>query len=426
MGGDFSPSRQTFVFNDEKAFIFENVVDVGLHIGDVEELLCDILAKSIGGICGDALLDGLHEAVRHPTFLPKGADSHAIALLETIPSSVLKVGPQEILEGEARFIGFVNDLARGAGIVSPFPQIFGASTHEDPAWYLMTAASPETVENRVFLSLGEGELHEDWLDKLRHIFDPMRGIYAASVKKGRCQISTYHYTQRIHGILQRKDFAETFRRLEVSPQSVASIINSQVLLNGQILKPFGGKLDATSHHAAAALPQYLTVVHGDLHLSNILEGGGQLGFLYVDPRIQWDGLRIDKFGFGDPIYDMATMLHSVAIMGPILHNSTAGTTDRLCSVSTALDGTIDVQLSDVLLKNLYDTERAFTQLIDYLIPSKCLDSGWEARLLIGAAGALFGWLKYADAVRDKSAWWAIFAAASWYLDAAQDIFTGAR
>ncbi|MBY6059453.1 phosphotransferase [Leisingera daeponensis] len=80
-----------------------------------------------------------------------------------------------------------------------------------------------------------------------------------------------------------------------------------------------------SQHAHSALPSFSTMIHGDLHLKNMVAAPDTDNLLLLDPRLQWDAEPVDRFGYGDPVYDIATLLHSIGGMATILRAIETGT-----------------------------------------------------------------------------------------------------
>jgi hypothetical protein len=48
-----------------------------------------------------------------------------------------------------------------------------------------------------------------------------------------------------------------------------------------------------------------------------------------------------------------------------------------------------------------------------------LGANWQARLHVNTANALFGWLKYARAIRTRPAWVAVYGSVLYHLEAAR-------
>jgi hypothetical protein len=65
-----------------------------------------------------------------------------------------------------------------------------------------------------------------------------------------------------------------------------------------------------------------------------------------------------------------------------------------------------------------ETVEWFVDWLERTVPSQILGAHWRARLHVNTANALFGWLKYARAIRTRDAWLAVFAATLFHLESA--------
>jgi hypothetical protein len=97
-------------------------------------------------------------------------------------------------------------------------------------------------------------------------------------------------------------------------------------------------------------------------------------------------------------------------MTQILANIDAQTTDEICVVAIN-NGATEIDLKIDVTTPI----EAFLSRSDELVPRECLTPGWEVRLLTGAANALFGWLKYENAIKTQSAWAAVYGVAVLFL-----------
>lgn len=352
----------------------------------------------------DAL--GVSESIEFATvtglsLLPSGADSRAIIKVDGDFPFVIKVGAARIVENERRFL----DDAGAA-----FPRILGHGSYGNDRWYAMEAGEPTSTERLVFSDLIKGTLAGTWFETVRDMTADLKEMMASSVIEHRCNVADYHYTKRIRSIFGRKDFLEFAEKCLGSRENVSRVIHQGIRLNGEQLRGASNYDDDISRFLREFPSTKSSKIHGDFHLKNVLrrQGGGR--FLLIDPRLQWDDQPIDKFGFSDPIYDMSTMLHSVAAMTQILANIDAQRSDEICVVSIN-KGAIELDLKIDVSTSI----EAFLSRADELVPPECLTWGWEVRLLTGAANALFGWLKYENAIKTQTAWAAVYGVAVLFL-----------
>lgn len=354
---------------------------------------------------------GLLEALSAPIDLPSGADSRVIWLLDTRPRSVLKVGRKDVAELEIAFL--CQTLEAG---VSIFPRILAHGALGTDAWYLMEAGIPDSGEEVVFATPDKEKLQPDWQERLSSLLRPVADLYLATVAPGPCTVSDYHYRQRIQNLFSRADFREVAAGFGV-PMPVEKLLEAPIRLNGAALPPLAQMLHAAIMRMPSPSVRAVTMIHGDLHLKNMVRQELGDSFMFVDPRLQWDGMPIGKFGYGDPVYDLATMLHSVGGMTTILTAIEHGSTDGLVAHRVE-DGRIIIDLAPGLTQLINNTAAAFPTLGEALLPEATRGDTYRLRLFIGAANATFGWLKYADAVKTSAAWWLIFALGLTFLSTA--------
>jgi hypothetical protein len=130
--------------------------------------------------------------------------------------------------------------------------------------------------------------------------------------------------------------------------------------------------------------------------------------------VVWDGNDVGQPGFGDPLYDLGTLLHSLHVMSAILYAIETGETADLVQVA---EETNRISISPGVLR--FDANPMVTEFMAYVeerFPDQLLGSHWQTRVHVNAANALVGWLKYARAIRTEDAWWSVFAAALYHLE----------
>ncbi len=123
---------------------------------------------------------------------------------------------------------------------------------------------------------------------------------------------------------------------------------------------------------------------------------------------------MDQFGYGDPVYDLATLLHSVGGMATILQSIEDGTSDQLLSIYEGEDG-IQIRFSRPFAHLVDSVVVEFPELCGEIQPPETMGPHFRQRLFVGAANATIGWLKYKNAVKTAKAWWAIFALSALFL-----------
>ncbi|MCV0428903.1 MAG: aminoglycoside phosphotransferase family protein [Roseibium sp.] len=353
----------------------------------------------------------LAKALRNPRPLNRGADSYAIWYLETNEPMVLKVGSPDVIELETSFFG-------QATTVSPqlFPRIWSSGDFAGRAWYLMEAGKPDSGEELVFSRRDRLGLDPDWIETLVSTLVPLAELYRGTVVERTCKVARYHYTERILRLLKRDDFRQTAAET-ASIREIGATLRKPLRVNGMALPAAEELVEHASRSGHGSVPRFSTMIHGDLHLKNMVATLRGRTFILLDPRLQWDCEQVDRFAYGDPVYDMATLLHSVGGMAPILRAIETDTVDRIVTIEET-SREVQVNFSTPLLDLIRTTLTNFPKVCIQLLPAETMGPSFPFRLYAGAANATFGWLKYKDAVKNEHAWWAIYALASIYLDAA--------
>jgi hypothetical protein len=165
-------------------------------------------------------------------------------------------------------------------------------------------------------------------------------------------------------------------------------------------------------------------VHGDIYAANMLvlaDGSPVL----IDPRLRWEGRDRPDVGYGDPVYDLATLLHGVLPMAAILRAVATGTTAGLFGARPGPRGG-RLDLSSLRLPTAFGpaVTALEARMLTALPPTREDPRRIRTRLYVGAATSLAGWLKYEKSLRTQSAWLATLGYVAWYLAAAQKCWEG--
>ncbi len=402
IGKELFFARQSFVLSGSDLHSFSVTSSVEQHVLDIKKLIASEVVRKI--IKLDNGIHDIDKALVNARPLAKGADSHAILALPSNPPTVLKIGSSKVLEPEIALIEAVANLD-----LKLFPKLYSHGKVDQNHWMLMNAADPSSIAASIFDDIQNAQLRKDWRHQVTSIFAPMSALYVKTLVKHQCKTSAYHYTGRIKTILNRPDTIKTASK--AAHIDLNSVANKPLVINGHHLLSFVD-LEMRNALVMAKMPVYhITLVHGDLHLPNILKQYKGDDFVFIDPRVVWDENPVDVFGYCDPLYDLATMLHSVGAMAVILARILNGRDNTLVNVQV-YEEQITVDIDDCLLSTLKTAFNGFINIAPNIIPESCLNNIWQRRLLVGAAGAFMGWLKYPEAVRSQEVWWTIFSAAS--------------
>lgn len=356
-------------------------------------------------------LPSLARALMQPVPLRPGADSNAIWYLKAAKPMVLKVGSPEVISLETAF------FSKGRA-VSPslFPFVWAHGNFAERAWYLMEAGRPDTAEDLVFSCRGYKKLAPGWNTELEAKLAPLAALYRDTLVERSCCMARYHYTERIPQVLQRSDFRQTATKIGGIADFADGLL-CPLRINGKVVPAVPELVRKASQHAHPALPSFSTMIHGDLHLKNMVAAHDTDDLRLLDPRLQWDAEPVDRFGYGDPVYDMATLLHSIGGMATILRAIETGTAGRIIDLEESA-GEVRIQLAPEFLELVETAASRFPAMCRGLLPEETMGSSFAFRLFTGAANATIGWLKYEGSIQCRPAWWAVYALAAMFLNAA--------
>lgn len=359
--------------------------------------------------------------VNHTGFLANGADSVSISTIDFSARLVSKMASCDIVAQEAGYMQRINQLLEENNRPRLFPRVLDIRTDERPAYYLMEAANPMSLDHFVFEDEAMTRLKRERLHMLSGALTKVSNLYELSFRAEEPAVARYHYLDRFSAIIDRADFRETHAFMFAGTSTLDEMLRVPFVIDGDFvcrsMREQLQMLDSNIDRLAQPVGTYL---HGDLHLKNMLVSDDGRDVVFVDPRIVWDGNDVGDPGFGDPLYDFGTLLHSLHVMSSILTAVDAEETGALLSMQEdEVDGTRGlVAWPGVLRITGSDTLTWFTDWMEATVPASVLGEQWRARLYVNAANALFGWLKYARAVRTRHAWLAIFASTLYYLELA--------
>ena len=359
--------------------------------------------------------------MNHTGFLANGADSVSISTVDFSARLVSKMASGDIVAQEGGYMQRINELLEENNRPALFPAVLAIRTDERPAYYLMEAANPAPLDHSVFEDQAMTRLRRERLHMLSGALAKLSTLYELSFRPEEPAVARYHYLERFSAIIERADFRETHAFMFAGAPTLDEVLRVPFVVDGDfICRSMRDQLEMLAANVGSLVQPLGAYLHGDVHLKNMLVGEDGRNVVFVDPRIVWDGNDVGDPGFGDPLYDFGTLLHSLHVMSAILTAIDAQESDALLSLEEVdVDGTRGlVTWPGVLRITGSETVAWFTDWMEATVPSKILGEHWRARLYVNAANALFGWLKYARAVRTRHAWWAIFASTLYYLELA--------
>jgi hypothetical protein len=343
--------------------------------------------------------------------LANGSDSVAIPQMDLRFEMVAKMADPGIIEAEAGYMRRINDLLAAAGRDLIFPKVLAITTDEQPAWYLMEAASPTPLDLIAFEDAARTRLTGKGKRMMERAVSKAASLYELTFRPEVPAISPYHYAGRFETIASRPDFRKTFERLLPGEDLEMMLGRTLELPDGVRCRPFREQVTFLKENVETLCAPVGAYIHGDLHLPNMLLTPDGADVVLIDPRVVWDGNDVGDPGFCDPMYDFATLFHSLQGMCAILAAVNEGTTEEL------LDLTPDGRVSEGVLR--LSSNPVGAEFLDWITnhaDPRILGAGWRARLYVGTANAYFGWLKYARSVQTAGAWKAIFTAVLYDLE----------
>jgi peroxiredoxin len=360
-------------------------------------------------------------SMEHNGFLANGADSVSISTVELRTKIVSKMASPDIIEQEGRYMERINGLLQKEGHPHLFPAVIGIRTDQRPAYYLMEAANPLSLDHLLYEDEAMTKLRRDRLHILSDAMAKLSNLFVTTFRKEEPAVARYHYLERFLAIPERRDFQDCFS-FTFGDSRLHDMLSTTFVIDGDfVCGSYRDQMDFLKDRIDDLVQPVGAYLHGDVHLKNMLVGHDGKSVIYVDPRIVWDGNDVGDPGFGDPLYDLGTLLHSLHITSTVLQAIDSGETEALVALE---DGDLEQERSLIVWPGLLhltgsQTVDWFVDWVERLLPEHMLGAHWQARLHVNVANALFGWLKYARSVQTRHAWIALYAGALYHLETAR-------
>ncbi len=424
-GDDSYATRMSFViYPDGTGLSITNIQDPVAHVKKcfqvaIDRRLTEYRDAALSFFQKEA--SAVKSTMTHAGFLANGADSVSIATIDFEARLVAKMASPDIVSQEGGYMQRINRMLQDGQRPPLFPAVLSIRTDQRPAYYLMESANPQSLDHLLFEDEAMTRLRRDRLHILSGALDKLANLYEISFRAEEPAVARYHYLDRFIAITERRDFKDTYEFMFGRADSLNDILSARFVIDGDfVCRSFKDQLDVLRSKIDLLAQPVGAYLHGDVHLKNMLVAEDGRTVVYVDPRIVWDGNDVGDPGFGDPLYDFGTLLHSLHVMSSILMAIEADETDALMTVEEdEVDGmTTRVVRPGVLPLTGSQTLEWFVDWLERTVPPQILGPHWRARLHVNTANALFGWLKYARAIQTRHAWLAVFAATQFHLESA--------
>ena len=412
--------RATFLtFPDGTGVRIAGIADIVGHVRSCLDLVLGHRLERLRQATVAANVASLRSTAQFGSLLPNGSDSVAITRVDVTIPLVVKMAAPDVVREEADYMRRINTLLEGAGRPRLFPAVVAINADEDPAWYLMEAVDPVSLDRVLFADSARTVVDAARQPLLTVGIDRLSNVYELTFRREVPPVARYHYRDRFSVIPSRADTKLTHQLLVGG--DLEEILKRPAVIDGVACRSYREQLGFLEERVDDLAQPVGAYLHGDAHLPNMLIAGGD-SIVFVDPRIVWDGNDVGDPGFGDPLYDFATLLHSLHVMSAILHAIDIEQTGTLLAVEATAD-TLEVSSGSVRIHDNPVVE-SFRATVAARLPPDVAGANWEARLHVGTANALLGWLKHARSVQTHDAWLAIFASVLYHLEVGRRLLTG--
>ncbi|MCT2594018.1 phosphotransferase [Streptomyces sp. N2-109] len=352
-----------------------------------------------------------------------GSDSTGVIQFNAGKEIVAKIGGLDVIEPERQFVSRTNDELTRAGCEPLFPRLYGIHTEGSQAASLMEAAGPADLTDQLFEDAARTKLRADAVGTLMPYLDQLSSWYRLTATPRQPTVGDYLYRERFHALRDFPAFRSTFHAF-FPDADLDEALGADVLLpDGVKLRGYTEASEWLNLATPSLLPRSGSSAHGDVNLTNMLRrtGGGPV---LIDPRTLWEGRDRPDVGYGDPVFDLATLLHGLLPMAAVLEAAHSGTAERLFATDVAVRaGGGPHDLSSLRLPLRFSDELlAVERQLITCSPGDEPPERVRCRLYLGAASSLGGWLKYEHSMRTRYAWLATYAYMLWYVERARTVY----
>lgn len=412
-GRRYAERMSWVIFPDGNGVRISEIGDVARHVRECLDAALQHRLERMRRSVAAAQVNGLRSTAALGPLLANGSDSVAITRVDVTVPLVAKLASPLVIRQEAGYMRRMNTLLEEAGRPRLFPAVLDVHADEEPAWYLMEAADPTSLDQLLFSDDARTVIDPARQPLLAMAIDRLSNLYELTFRPEVPEVAPYHYRDRFFAIPARADTRRTFEVLVGG--DLDAMLAKPAMIDGLACAPYAEQVRFLSEQVDRLVQPVGAYLHGDAHLPNMLLAGDDL--VFIDPRVAWDGNEVVDPGFGDPIYDFATLLHSTHVMSAILYAIEMGRTGELLDIEVTAAG-IEAHSRQLRVHGNPSVEAMRRTVADRL-PTEMAGADWGARLHVGVANALIGWLKTARAVQTEHAWMAIHLSALYHLELAR-------
>ncbi len=290
--------RATFViFPDGTGVRVSGIADIVGHVRGCLDLVLEHRLERLRQATLAADLTGLRSTAQFGSLLPNGANSVAITRVDVTIPLVAKMAAPDVVREEAGYMRRINTLLERAGRPRLFPAIVAINADEDPAWYLMEAADPVSLDHVLFADAARTVVDPSRQPLLTAGIDRLSNLYELTYRHEVPPVARYHYRDRFAVIPSRADTRLTHQLL-VGGGDLEEMLHRPVMIDGFACRSYREQLAFLEERVDDLVQPVGAYLHGDVHLPNMLIAGGD-SIVFVDPRVVWDGNDVGDPGFGE-------------------------------------------------------------------------------------------------------------------------------
>ncbi|WP_024904909.1 helix-turn-helix domain-containing protein [Robbsia andropogonis] len=372
----------------------------------IDECLSRTLLKPSDALCIESMIGGV--------------GSIGIFYVGSVNPIVVKIGRSDVLADEIAFYASATSQFSTRSGCS-LPAVLCHSTQKEYGWFVIEAGARDTLEAYLYGDPLAMKLQATWQATVRAVIAHMNPVYQQSIVNTSWPLEEYHFHGRLKSLIESEALSQSAARYLGVTATMEMISQCDIIINGRRYPSMSKLIDAAIRLYPDIGQTHSAFIHGDLQVRNVIPRVSGDGYIFIDPRIRWEGKFVGPIGGGSPLYDCANLLHSVAGMSTILAHTDKGKMSTLCREGRIARRSITLWLNEEFL---LQTEVAMGQMCDVIsntLDPRFLVKGWQSHLFAYAANSTIGWLKSIPIVRTRETWLCMFAVGVRLLHRATDV-----